>query len=32
MLTRTAGFPAMKTLEAYDFSFATAPREPRYSS
>ena len=27
MLTRTAGFPAMKTLEAYDFSFATgAPR------
>ncbi|MBI1649856.1 ATP-binding protein [Hyphomicrobium sulfonivorans] len=27
MLTRTAGFPAMKTLEEYDFSFATgAPR------
>lgn len=27
MLTRTAGFPAMKTLEAYDFAFATgAPR------
>src|SRR3954469_11185757 len=27
MLTRTAGFPALKTLEAYDFSFATgAPR------
>lgn len=27
MLTRTAGFPAIKTLDAYDFSFATgAPR------
>jgi DNA replication protein DnaC len=27
MLTRTAGFPAIKTLEAYDFAFATgAPR------
>ena len=27
MLTRTAGFPALKTLEAYDFAFATgAPR------
>ncbi|WP_068465385.1 IS21-like element helper ATPase IstB [Hyphomicrobium sulfonivorans] len=27
MLTRTAGFPALKTLEEYDFSFATgAPR------
>jgi DNA replication protein DnaC len=27
MLTRTAGFPAIKTLEAYDFGFATgAPR------
>jgi hypothetical protein len=27
MLTRTAGFPAQKTLEAYDFAFATgAPR------
>jgi DNA replication protein DnaC len=27
MLTRTAGFPAMKTLEAYDFAFATgAPK------
>lgn len=27
MLTRTAGFPAMKTLEEYDFGFATgAPR------
>ena len=26
-LTRTAGFPALKTLEAYDFAFATgAPR------
>jgi IstB-like ATP binding protein len=23
MLTRTAGFPAQKTLEAYDFAFAT---------
>jgi DNA replication protein DnaC len=23
MLTRTAGFPAIKTLEAYDFGFAT---------
>ena len=28
MLTRTAGFPAMKTLEAFDFAFATgAPRQ-----
>jgi DNA replication protein DnaC len=28
MLTRTAGFPAIKTLEAYDFAFATgAPRQ-----
>ena len=28
MLTRTAGFPALKTLEAYDFAFATgAPRQ-----
>ena len=27
MLTRTAGFPAIKTLDAYDFGFATgAPR------
>jgi DNA replication protein DnaC len=27
MLTRTAGFPTLKTLEAYDFAFATgAPR------
>jgi len=27
MLTRTAGFPAIKTLEAYDFTFARgAPR------
>jgi DNA replication protein DnaC len=27
MLTRTAGFPAQKTLESYDFAFATgAPR------
>jgi DNA replication protein DnaC len=27
MLTRTAGFPAIKTLEDYDFGFATgAPR------
>lgn len=27
MLTRTAGFPAIKPLEAYDFAFATgAPR------
>jgi DNA replication protein DnaC len=27
MLTRTAGFPAVKTLEGYDFAFATgAPR------
>jgi len=27
ILTRTAGFPAIKTLEAYDFAFATgAPR------
>lgn len=27
LLTRTAGFPALKTLEAYDFAFATgAPR------
>lgn len=27
MLTRTAGFPALKTLDAYDFAFATgAPR------
>jgi len=27
MLTRTAGFPALKTLEAYDFAFAAgAPR------
>ncbi|MGE3711300.1 MAG: IS21-like element helper ATPase IstB, partial [Hyphomicrobiaceae bacterium] len=27
MLTRTAGYPAMKTLEEYDFAFATgAPR------
>ena len=27
ILTRTAGFPALKTLEAYDFTFATgAPR------
>jgi len=23
ILTRTAGFPALKTLEAYDFTFAT---------
>jgi DNA replication protein DnaC len=28
ILTRTAGFPAIKTLEAYDFAFATgAPRQ-----
>ncbi len=28
MLTRIAGFPALKTLEAYDFSFASgAPRQ-----
>jgi DNA replication protein DnaC len=28
MLTRIAGFPAIKTLEAYDFAFATgAPRQ-----
>src|SRR5271166_2048748 len=28
MLTRTAGFPALKTLDAYDFGFATgAPRQ-----
>jgi DNA replication protein DnaC len=28
MLTRTAGFPALKSLEAYDFAFATgAPRQ-----
>jgi DNA replication protein DnaC len=28
MLTRTAGFPAIKTLEAFDFAFATgAPRQ-----
>jgi DNA replication protein DnaC len=28
MLTRTAGFPAIKTLEAFDFTFATgAPRQ-----
>ncbi len=28
MLTRTAGFPALKTLEAYDLAFATgAPRQ-----
>src|SRR5215475_929014 len=28
MLTRTAGFPALKTLEAYDFAFASgAPRQ-----
>ena len=28
MLTRTAGFPALKTLDAYDFAFATgAPRQ-----
>lgn len=28
MLTRTAGFPALKTLEGYDFAFATgAPRQ-----
>jgi len=28
MLTRTAGFPAMKTIEAFDFAFATgAPRQ-----
>jgi DNA replication protein DnaC len=28
MLTRTAGFPALKTLEAFDFAFATgAPRQ-----
>jgi hypothetical protein len=27
LLTRTAGFPALKTLEAHDFAFATgAPR------
>jgi len=26
MLTRTAGFPAHKTLEAYDFAFATGAR------
>ena len=27
MLTRTAGFPALKTFETYDFAFATgAPR------
>ena len=27
MLTRTAGFPTIKTLDAYDFGFATgAPR------
>ena len=27
MLTRTAGFPALKTLEDYDFAFATgAPK------
>lgn len=29
MLTRTAGFPALKTLDAYDFAFATgAPADP----
>lgn len=28
ILTRTAGFPALKTLESYDFAFATgAPRQ-----
>ena len=28
MLTRTAGFPALKTLDGYDFAFATgAPRQ-----
>ena len=28
MLTRIAGFPALKTLEAYDFAFATGtPRQ-----
>jgi DNA replication protein DnaC len=28
ILTRTAGFPAMKTIEAFDFAFATgAPRQ-----
>ena len=28
MLTRIAGFPALKTLEVYDFAFATgAPRQ-----
>ena len=28
MLTRIAGFPALKTLESYDFAFASgAPRQ-----
>ena len=29
MMTRTAGFPAMKSLEAYDFAFATSTRPAR---
>jgi DNA replication protein DnaC len=29
MLTRTAGFPALKTLEAYDFAFATGAPRPQ---
>lgn len=28
LLTRTAGFPAIKTLEQYDFKFATAAPKP----
>lgn len=28
MLTRTAGFPAIKTLEQYDFAFATGAPKP----
>jgi DNA replication protein DnaC len=28
LLTRTAGFPAIKTLEQYDFSFATGAPKP----
>ena len=31
MLTRTAGFPAFKTLAAFDFAFATgAPRQQAF--
>ena len=29
MLTRTAGFPALKTLEDYDFAFATGAPKPQ---